>query len=298
MENLNSRYQLIHDFFYLQLPKHLSADLIVKIIVLLLLPLIPCVLVVTDLADGISLYIGFLLLVYLIWLRPRWNKKRKYNSRISSDVLNNWFLETLKTKILDRAVQYLDLSATEYKTEQFIIVPYPVFHSTKKVKDECLLRVKSVIKPQNKQMPEEFCYNYNVWNIQILVLSQNYISYYFCTYNWLKDEILNEKTNEYFYHEIALVKTDFEQVSFQTKWEDNPITEARITKLIHTSGDVLSLISELPELHQPAKTLVDIEKFEKVLRMLIRHAKALDESRKQVDIKFKQPEIKAEPVEL
>jgi hypothetical protein len=296
--NMSSRQQQMNDFFLLKPPKPLTPELVLKIVILLLLPIIPAIVLLSKLSDGISLYIGFLVLVYFTWLRPRMIKKKKYNSRVSSDTLNNWLLESLKTKILNRAIEYLELETTDHTTEQFIIVPYPVFHCTKKINDESILRVKSITSKSGKNVPEEYCYNYSVWNIQILVLSQNYLSYYFCSYNWLNDEILNEKTNEYFYQDIALVKTEFEQVSFLTKWDKNPISEARITKLIHSSGDVLSLIAELPELQQPAKTILDIEKIEKVLRLLIRHAKAKDESRKQVNINFRPAEMKSEAIEI
>jgi len=295
----NNRNQLISEFFKLHPPKYLSAELMVKIGVLLLLPLIPAIVFFADVSNGISVYIGFLVLVYFVWFRPRQAKKKRYNSRVSSDTLNNWLLESFKTRILNRAIEYLELDVTEHSNEQFIIIPYPVFHSTKKINDESIIRVKSINSARSKTEPEVSCYNYSVWNIQILVLSQNYLSYYFCSYNWLKDEILNEKTNEYFYHDIALIKTEFEQVTFTNKWDENPINEARITKLIHNSGDVLSLIAELPELQQPAKTIVDIEKVEKTIRFLIRHAKAKDESRKPVNIHFKQAaEMKAETIEL
>ena len=296
--NINSRQQQMNDFFLLRAPRPMTPELVLKIAIFLFLPIIPALALMQDLSNGISLYIGFLILVYLVWLRPRWIKKKKYNSRVSSDTLNNWLLETLKTKILNRAIEYLELETLEHTSEQFIVIPYPVFHSTKKIKDESIMRIKSLTSLKNKKASEEFCYNYSVWNIQILVLSQNYLSYYFCSYNWLKDEILNEKTNEYYYQDIALVKTEYEQVSFLTKWDENPITEARITKLMHSSGDVLSLITELPELHQPIKTIVDIEKIEKVLRMLIRHSKAKDETRKQVNINFKPAEMKREAVEI
>jgi len=296
--NTNSRQQQMNDFFLLKAPKPMTPELVLKIAIFLFLPIIPALALMQDLSNGISLYIGFLILVYLVWLRPRWIKKKKYNSRVSSDTLNNWLLETLKTKIMNRAIEYLELETLDHSSEQFIVIPYPVFHSTKKIKDESIMRIKSFTSLKRKNAPEEFCYNYSVWNIQILVLSQNYLSYYFCSYNWLKDEILNEKTNEYYYQDIALVKTEYEQVSFLTKWDENPITEARITKLMHSSGDVLSLITELPELHQPIKTIVDIEKIEKVLRMLIRHSKAKDESRKQVNINFKPAEMKREAIEV
>jgi len=299
METIHeTRKQQISDFFLLTPPKAYNLEKKVQYFFMVILPIIPAIVYLSSLSNGISISLAYLLVIYLVWLRPRQIKMRKYNSRVSSDTINNWFLESLKTKILDRAIEYLELETKDFTKEQFIIIPYPVFNATKKIKDESVLRVKSILSVKNKNLPEEYCYHYTVWNIQIMVMSQSYLSYYFCSYNWLKNEIINEKTNEYFYNDIALIKTDYDQVSFQTKWDENPILEARITKLIHNSGDTLSLITELPELHQPAKTLVDIEKLEKTIRFLIRHAKAKDEVRKQVNINFKPADVKSEPVEI
>jgi len=298
MDNYDYRKQQISDFYLLKPPKPLSFDRIVKVSIAIL---ILCSLVLastSNLSNGVSICAAILFLAYFVLIHPRKLKMQKYKSRVSPDTINKWFLESLKTKILDRAIAYLELETADFTKEQFIVIPYPVFNATKKIKDESVLRVKSILSAKTKNLPEEFCYHYTVWNIQILVLSSSYISYYFCSYNFLTDEIINEKTNEYFYQDIALIKTEHDQVSFLTKWDENPITEAHITKLIHSSGDVLSLIAELPELHQPAKTIVDIEKVEKTVRFLIRHAKVKDESRKQVQINFKPADVKAEAIEI
>jgi hypothetical protein len=280
------RKQQINDFFLLTPPKHLSPELIVKIVVSIILVIVPALLFSAKLSTGICIYICFLVIVYISWLRPRLIKSKKYRNRISSSTLNNWLLKTLKTKIPNRVIEYLELGKSYIADEQFIIIPYPVFHFTKKINNQSIIRVKSTKTKKIERDSKEFYYNYTVWNIQVLVLGINYLSYYFCSYNWLKDEVLNEKTNEYFYRDIALVKSEFEQVLFYTKWDKNPITEAHVVKIVHNSGDVLNLITELPELQQPSETIINIKNIEKVIRLLIRQAKIKAESCNNNNVDF------------
>ncbi len=285
--SFNTKASKIHDFFFLKAPKPISIEFKIKIVVFLLIYFPIAKLIMSDGILALFVLSIILFFAYLFWLKPRFQKQSMFNNRVAPETINNWLLESLKTKILDRAIQYLELETRGFKPEQFIIIPYPVFHSTKKITDENLLRIMTEIIPDKKsnEIPTYY-YNYSFWNVQILILSKNFISYYFCSYNWLKDEILNEKSNEYFYQDIALIKTSPEEVSFISKWHDTPITEARFLKLIHYSGDVLQLIAEIPELQQSPKTIVDIEKIEKTLRILMRHVRAKDESKKQVDVNF------------
>jgi hypothetical protein len=296
---INQRTAKIFDFFYLQAPKPLSPEFKIKIVVCFLIsfPLAKLLLRNGLLAFAILGLISFFL--FLFWYKPRADKQTNFNNRVAPETLNNWLLESFKTKILNRAIQYLELETKDFKPEQFIIIPYPVFHSTKKIMDDQILRVKTEYYANKKsETPEVSYFNYSFWNIQILILSKNYVSYYFCSYNWLKDEILNEKSNEYFYQDIALIKTSHEDVNFVSKWHEQPIMEARLLKLIHYSGDVLQLIAEIPELEQSPQTIVDIEKIEKTMRILMRHVRAKDESKKQVDIEFSQATTLGETVEM
>jgi hypothetical protein len=300
MDNLlNSKALKVNDFFMLQAPKPLSLEFKIKIVVFLLVyfPLAKLLM-----GNGILALLGLLMitfLAYFFWIRHRIDKQRNFDNRISPDILNNWLLESFKTKILNRAIEYLELETRNFNPEQFIIIPYPVFHATKKISDENIVRVKTEFIPPKNSPAEPYCYyNYSTWNIQVLILSKSFISYYFCSYNWMKDEILNEKSNEYFYQDIALIKTSSEEVSFITKWNEIPITEARILKLIHYSGDALQLIAEIPELQQAPQTIIDIEKIEKTLRILMRHVRAKDETKKQVDINFNQGIKTGETIEV
>jgi hypothetical protein len=295
----NERAAKINDFFYLQPPKPLTAVFKVRAVICLVVyfPIAKLVFGNGLLAfGGLSL---ILLLVFLFWYKPRTDKQINYDNRVSPETLNNWLLESFKTKILNRAIECLEIEAKDFKPEQFILIPYPVFHCTKKIMDDQIQRVKTeYFSYKKKDEPEVSYYNYSFWNVQVLILSKNYISYYFCSYNWLKDEILNEKSNEYFYQDIALIKTSNEEVNFISKWHEQPIQEARFLKLIHYSGDVLQLIAEIPELQQAPQTIVNLEKVEKTMRILMRHVRASDESKKQVNIEFSNAVNKGETIEV
>jgi hypothetical protein len=102
------------------------------------------------------------------------------------------------------------------------------------------------------------------------VLGTDFLSYYFCSYNWFDDVVLNEKSNEFFYEDIALVKSDVEQVNFACKWNNGLLSEAHILKLINISGDFLYLVTELPELMQSPETIINQERAVQVLRMILR----------------------------
>lgn len=296
------KQQQIYDFFHVKPPKPITIELKIKFVVFLIIYYPLAKVLLNDGTLALFTLAMILLLTYLLYWKPWQDKQTKYNKRVSSDTLNNWLLESCKTKILERAIDYLEIETKNMKPEQFIVIPYPVFHQTKNIKDEFILREKTEI-PKTKQLVDSEedisdYYNYSYWNIQVLILSKSYISFYFCGYNWLKDEIINERSNEYFYQDVATVKTETNEVSFLSKWHEEPINEARITKIIHNSGDILNLITEIPDLKQPPKTIVDIEKIEKTIRLLLRHSRTLDESRKPVSINFNHEIAEKETVEL
>jgi hypothetical protein len=288
----NTRQQEVKDFFLLEPPKHTTLETNIRVVIFLgvCYPILK-VLFNNDILPLLS-WFTIILASYIFYWKPRYEKQKRYNKRITPIKLNNYLLESCKTKILERAIDYLEIDADEMTDQQFIVIPYPVFHKTKNIKDQYILRIKSDIKKEDDKDVEDYFYNYSYWNIQILILSKSYISFYFCGYNWLKDEIINERSNEYFYQDMATIKTETNEVSFLSKWSEEPITEARITKIIHNSGDILNLITEITELKQPPQTIVDIEKIEKTIRILLRHAKTIDESRKPVSIQFKQEPVK------
>ncbi len=216
------------------------------------------------------------LLLFRIFLYPYKIKKKQFEMRVPDEQINKWLIEDLKIKIKQKAIDYLLLQDEPLTDEQFIIIPYPVFHSTQKISNEQLHRVTT----------KNGFYNYSVWNVQVLVLGSNYLSYYFCSYNWLEDTVLNEKSSEFFYEDIALVKSDVEQVNFACKWNKGLLSEAHILKLINISGDFLYLVTELPELNQAPETIINQERAVQVLRVILRQIRKNKKPNKEPIIQF------------
>lgn len=284
MEKLSKQQQVI-DFFHLKPPKIKPHEAMIHIFIFALISYPVAKLILNGNILPLLTWAVIIVLCLIFYWKPILYKQNRYNNRISPFLLNNYLLERCEKKILHRAIEYLEVNADNMKQEQFIVIPYPVFHRTKNIKDDYIQRLKSDKKCEQYNDDANY-YNYSYWNVQVLILTERFISFYFCGYNLLTDEIMNERSNEYFYHEIATIKTESNEVSFVSKWHEDPLTEAMITKIIHNSGDILNFITEIPALEQPPQTVIDIEKVEKTIRMLLRHAKIIDDVRKPVKIEF------------
>jgi len=258
--NTDQRKKYIRNYFLIQQPTPLSLNTYIYIVSFLMIFGVTFMLIfqskpVTFLAVAM---VGVVLCRIIIY--PYYSKKRRFETTVPDADINKWLIEDLKMKIKERALKYLQLEDENLSHENFIIIPYPVFHSTQKIKNEQLHRI----------LTKDGYFNYSFWNVQVIILSNNYLSYYFCSYNWLEDEILNEKTSEFFYEDIALVRNDVDQVNFANKWNESQLNEAHILKLINISGDFLYLITELPELLPSPVTIIDQQRAVQVLRMILR----------------------------
>ena len=252
--------EYIENYFFAKKPNPLSVNIYIYTVAVLALLFVAIMLLLQSRSIAILGVTSFSLLFFRVIWYPYHIKKQQFEMRVSDEQINKWLIEDLKTKIKERAIEYLMLNDELVGNEQFIIIPYPVFHSTQKITDDQLYRVST----------KNGYYNYSVWNVQVLVLGTDYLSYYFCSYNWLEDEIINEKSSEFFYEDIALVRNDMEHVNFASKWNDHILNEAHILKLINRSGDFLYLVTELPELKQAPETIINQVKAVQVLRIILR----------------------------
>ena len=274
--NDQERNDIIKKYFYSKKPKQLS----INVIIYVLLALITVEVILMLMFQNLSIIIassGFaIIILYRALLYPYFSKNRIYKERVKDDKINQWLIEDLSLKIKKRAVEYLKLEYEELTSEHFIIIPYPVFKPSQKIENEKLLRIYN----------KDGYYNYSFWNVQIIVLSKNHLSYYFCSYNWIDEEILNENSNEYFYEDITTVRSDIEEVNFKNKWTEQQLTEANILKLVNISSDILYLITELPELKPHKLTIINQEKAVQAIRMIIRKVRNNDKSRYKANLNF------------
>jgi len=285
--NDQNRNSIIKNYFFNKKPKPLS----VNTFIYMLLTLISIGVVLMLLYQNLIIVIASIGFATIILIRaiiyPYLNKKKIYKTRVSDEKINQWLIEDLSLKIKKRAVEYLKLEYEELTPEQFIIIPYPVFKPSQKIEDEKLHRIYC----------KDGFYNYSFWNIQIIVLSNNHLSYYFCSYNWLDEEILNEKSNEYFYEDITTVRNDIEEVNFNNKWSEQPLTEANVLKLVNISSDIFYLITELPELKPHNLTIINQEKAVQAIRMIIREVRNNDKSRYKANLNFNHKNENTESIE-
>ena len=272
----DQRNKYIKNYFLTTKPSPLSLNTYIYIVSFLMIAAVVLMLIFQSKSITVPIIAIVSLILYRVIIYPYYKKKRNFESKIPDSDINKWLIQDLKKKVQKRAVEYLQLEDENLTDEQFIIIPYPVFHSTQKIDDENLHRV----------LTDDGYFNYSYWNVQVLILSSSYLSYYFCSYNWLEDEILNEKTSEFFYEDIALVRNDIEQVNFVSKWNDNKLNEANILKLINVSGDFLYLITELPELKSSPTTIVDQQRVVQVLRMILRQIRKVKNPRQEPIIQF------------
>ncbi len=271
-----TKREYIENYFFSKKPQPLSVNAYIWAVSIIIFVSVVSMLMFQSKSIAILTGVTIGLLFFRLFLYPYKIKKRQFEMRIPDEQINKWLIEDLKIKIKQRAINHLLLHDEPLTDEQFIIIPYPVFHSTQKISNEQLHRVTT----------KNGFYNYSVWNVQVLVLGSNYLSYYFCSYNWLEDTVLNEKSSEFFYEDIALVKSDVEQVNFACKWNNGLLSEAHILKLINISGDFLYLVTELPELNQAPETIINQERAVQVLRVILRQIRKNKKPNKDPIIQF------------
>jgi hypothetical protein len=213
----------------------------------------------TALAGTLSMAIG--IAIFAFWLMPYINDKRLYAERPSLENMYKWLVNDWHTKIKERASETLRLNINTLKPENFMIVPYPVYWSEAGIKDEHILSRET----------KEGNMIYSLWKVQVVALTKNYISFYSCTYDWLNDMITGERTNEFFYDDIASVKNDVESLSRKLKGEElEKSLTSFVFKVTNMSSDHLTVITKIPELNYSPRLEVSLEKAVQALRIILR----------------------------
>ncbi len=210
------------------------------------------------------------LTLFGLWIKPYFRDLRLYNARPSEEQMNNWLIEDLNTVIKETAINKLRLNIGTLELKNFLIVPYPVYWQEPGLDESVIL----------KRPSENGTISYSVWNVQVIALTKNYISYFTCTYDWLNNTIINERTNEFFYDDISSVKNDMETIKryLHAKEyideEGKPTAPDRLTtsvfKVTNMSSDSLDVITNIPQMGHSPNLIVSLEKAVQALRIILR----------------------------
>ncbi len=233
------------------------------------------------------------LTLFALWIKPYIQERRTFAARPSEEQMNNWLIEDLNQVIKETAINKLRLNVETLELKNFLIVPYPVYWQEPGVDELAILRKPT----ENKTV------SYSIWNVQVIALTKNYISYYTCTYDWLNNLIINERTNEFFYDDISSVKNDIKIIEryFKNKEyvdEDGKPTSAEkltatVFKVTNMSTDSLKVITSIAEMEQSPSLVVNLEKAVQALRIILRKRR-YDEEQDPIIVEKKEEETPKE----
>ncbi len=219
------------------------------------------------LLGSISVFLG----IFFVrkWLKPYKEQNKKYAERPTSEEMDEWLIEDIQNIIRPKSIEALTLDESKLKPENFIIVPYPIFWNEDGLNQENIFRFHG----------EEEHFKYSAYKVQVLALTENYISLYTCVLNWFDLTVSSENTNEFFYDDISSIKNDMEKINNKPFFfEENPEEgivfdglSAKIFRIRNMSGEVLSLITDIPTMECSNRITANINKVIQVLRIMLRN---------------------------
>ena len=232
------------------------------------------------------------------WIKPYYQQKQKYALRPTDDQIENWFVKDIREIVKPAAIDMLSLNPATVTPDNFIVVPHPVWWEIPAVPQEYIARY------HNGE------YNvYSTHNIQVLALTENYISYYRCTFDWLSNEIVNPFTLEFFFDDISSIRgevtlienipIDYEEEEYDGEDEDfepdapPPVGTARTVIVRNKSGEAMEIIVNIPVLEQSPRITLKSEKVMQTLRIMLRHRRYGEEFeivRPKIDEQDEEPE--------
>ena len=163
----DSRTGLMHSYFIVDKAEYPSFSNIIRISFGLALF---GVFIMLSFNNTILAGLAFILVgisLFALWIRPYIRDKRVYKSRPSEEQMNNWLIEDLNQIIKETAIKKLKLNFSTLELKNFIIVPYPVYWQEPGLDEDSIIKRAS----GNGTM------SYSVWNVQVIALTKNYISY-------------------------------------------------------------------------------------------------------------------------
>lgn len=212
------------------------------------------------------------------WVTPYYSAKQKYAMRPTHNQIENWFVQDLRDVIKPAAVEMLSLNPATITPDNFIIIPHPIFWAVPNVPPEHITRTNT----------GEY-FNYATHQIQVLALSENYISYYNCTFDWLNNTIINTYTLEFFFDDISSIRGEnkilghlridskprevekAEETPETTDDEELKIGTSQTVEVRNKSGEAIDVVVNIPELQSSPRIALKPEKVMQTLRIMLRN---------------------------
>ncbi len=164
-----------------------------------------------------------------------------------------WFSEDLTQIVKTRAFQRFELDAERMDKERYLILPVPytweeagVFTTTK----------------QKNQF-------YSAYWVTTLILTKNYVSVFSCIFDWLNGTIVHEETNEFFYNDIASIRTgNFNFNKALQSDKEQKLGAIYTLRIVNVSGDTMDVFSQIPGASAPLTVNIDqvVTRLRKMLR--------------------------------
>ncbi len=207
------------------------------------------------------------------WLTPYFEDKKTYKNRPSTDQMENWLIRDIRENVKPKAVEMLSLNPATITPENFIVVPYPVYWETGGVPTEYIA----------KRSGGDYDV-YATYKIQVLALSDKYVSFYTCVYNWIDNQVIAPYTLEFFFDDISSITTDTQNLTYQ-RIDAPPIDEdaeeddgidrtvgsANIVVVRNKSGEQMNVVVNIPQLNSSPRSTLKSEKVMQTLRIMLRH---------------------------
>jgi hypothetical protein len=202
--------------------------------------------------------------LFSLWIliKPFVGNSSMFSSKAADGDMDIWFSEDMHEIIKPAALNQLKINPSSLKDENIIIVPYPVYWNVPGLDPTSVQR----------KLGEDGSYTYSVWTVQILIVTENFISYYSCIYDWMNTNLLNERTNEYFFEDISSVSNDVIPLDFTyIDNEEVKVGDAKVFKLSNMSGEKLTIITDIPALNVPEGYSNNLDRLVQAVRMLLRN---------------------------
>ncbi|NPA67086.1 MAG: hypothetical protein GXO50_00605 [Chlorobi bacterium] len=185
------------------------------------------------------------------------------------------FLEDANEVVLKRVFEIAGIDKKEVSDDVIFKIYVPLYEQYPGVDSDKILRV----------LLENGKFMYSAWQVHVIIVESKFVSFYSCVYNWINNICKDFVTDEFYYYDIAAVKTVLSEES--CRCVDNIVIEnGQVKKVIITniSGDKIELTVDRPFL----KPYFANDEYDlvKTLRMRVRKERFRDVSGSDIDFEI------------